>query len=65
MEQAAIAALVMVVAIVIMLALGFPIGLSSTDPARLMTWASVLSTAVSLECSCVATNNRGCARCGT
>ena len=27
--------------------------------------SSVLSTAVSLECSCVATNNRGCARCGT
>ena len=23
------------------------------------------ATAVSLECSCVATNNRGCARCGT
>ena len=27
--------------------------------------SSVLSTAVSLECSCVATNNKGCARCGT
>ena len=27
--------------------------------------SSVLSTAVSLECSFVATNNRGCARCGT
>ena len=27
--------------------------------------SSVLSTAVSLECSCVATNDKGCARCGT
>ena len=27
--------------------------------------SSVLSTAVSLECSCVATRNKGCARCGT
>ena len=36
-----------------------PDDLTSSPP------SSVLSTAVLLECSCVATNNKGCARCGT